>query len=54
MAKEGTGKIFKQGKAKTRFVSIPAEVANDSSFPFKDGEKVKAIIKGKKIVFEKL
>ncbi len=53
MAVEGKGKLFRQGKAKTRFISIPSKVAEDSSFPFRDEEEVVVRIQGKKVVIEK-
>lgn len=35
---EGKGKIYRSGTAYTMFVSIPADVVKDASFPF-DREK---------------
>ncbi|MDI6898861.1 MAG: hypothetical protein QMC82_03425 [Methanolinea sp.] len=41
MSKKGIGKIFLiSGKARTRYISIPADVAGDDRFPFEDGEDV--------------
>jgi ABC-type Mn2+/Zn2+ transport system ATPase subunit len=55
MAGEGKGKIVnKGGKYKKIFIYIPKEVAADTSFPFKIGERVKIKINGKKLVIEKL
>ncbi len=40
MAMEGKGRIVSQGRAQTRYLTIPASVAADSNFPFEDGETV--------------
>jgi hypothetical protein len=53
MAGEGKGRIFRQGEARTMFVSIPSKVATDSSFPFEEGERVKVKIEGGKIAILK-
>ena len=44
MPLEGKGKVVKAGKADTRYISIPAKVAQDSAFPFKDDEEVRITI----------
>lgn len=45
MSREGKGRLFVMAKnAKTRYVSIPSNVADDDRFPFADGEEVKVII----------
>ncbi len=49
MSMKGEGKIIAQGPARTRFVSIPADVAGDSAFPFVDGERVTIQIEGEEI-----
>ena len=49
MSLKGVGKIIVQGPARTRFVSIPADVAGDSAFPFVDGERVTIQIEGEEI-----
>ena len=36
----GQAKVFKHGKAKTLYVSIPAKVADDSQFTIKEGDLV--------------
>jgi len=36
----GQAKVFKHGKAKTLYVSIPSKVAQDSTFNFKEGDTV--------------
>ena len=36
----GQSKVFKHGKAKTLYVSIPSKVAEDSAFTIKEGEMV--------------
>jgi len=41
MSKESIGKIIQiSQKARTRYVSIPADVAGDDRFPFETGEEV--------------
>jgi hypothetical protein len=55
MSKEGKGKIVKLSSARTRFVSIPADVAGDDRFPFETGEEVRVTIddEKKRLVIEK-
>lgn len=36
------------------FIYVPTELARDSQFPFKPGEKVTVTIDGKRLVVEKL
>ena len=36
----GQAKVFKHGKAKTLYVSIPSKVAQDSAFTIKEGDLV--------------
>jgi len=41
MSKESIGKVIQiSQKARTRYVSIPADVAGDDRFPFETGEEV--------------
>ena len=56
MSKEGKGKIVKLSSARTRFVSIPADVAGDDRFPFETGEEVTVRIEEDKhrVVVEKV
>ncbi len=56
MSKEGKGKIVKLSSARTRFVSIPADVAGDDRFPFETGEEVRVTIdeEKKRVVVEKI
>jgi len=49
MSRKGEGKILAQGPARTRFLSIPADVAGDDRFPFDDGERVTIEIEGEEI-----
>lgn len=44
MAKEGNGRVVAVGKAKTRYITVPSDVASDDRFPFSDGEEVRVII----------
>jgi hypothetical protein len=48
MAKEGKGRISSIGKAKTRFITVPSDVARDDRFPFTDGEEVTVTINNDK------
>ncbi len=56
--KEGKGKftikiIKTAGKSYNSFyVYIPAGVANDSTFPFTDGQKVKVVIQNGRLIIE--
>ncbi|WP_165077135.1 AbrB/MazE/SpoVT family DNA-binding domain-containing protein [Methanogenium sp. MK-MG] len=56
MAREGKGKVIQISKgARTRYVSIPADVAGDDRFPFETGEEVTVSIDedGSRIVISK-
>ncbi|MHB8162792.1 MAG: hypothetical protein ACYDDV_00410 [Methanoregula sp.] len=48
MVKEGNGRVVAVGKAKTRYITIPSDVASDDRFPFTDGEDVKIEINSDK------
>lgn len=52
MADEGDGRVFSSGDANTLFVSIPADVAVDSAFPFEEGEDIKIKIEDGKLIVE--
>lgn len=57
MSKEGKGKIIQlSDRARTRYATIPADVAGDDRFPFEDGEEVTVRIEeGKhRVVVEKV
>jgi len=54
MAEKGVGRVVKMGRANTRYVVIPADIAKDSKFPFKDGEQVRIAIDGNRLIIEKL
>jgi hypothetical protein len=53
MALKGTGSIYQHVKGKM-YVYIPAIVRDDSTFPFKPGEKVIISIDRNKLVVEKV
>jgi hypothetical protein len=54
MSNEGKGKIIRlSDRARTRYVSIPADVAGDDRFPFADGEEVTVTIDKGRLVIEK-
>ena len=36
----GKSKVFKHGKAKTLYVSIPSKIADDSAFTIRSGDEV--------------
>jgi len=40
MSKKGYGRVVTAGTARTRYVTIPADVAGDDRFPFADNEQV--------------
>lgn len=40
MTLEETGRLFRNGKARTLFMSIPSAVARDSAFPFEEEDDV--------------
>lgn len=44
MARRGYGRVVVAGRARTRYLSIPADVAADDRFPFSDGEEVMVTI----------
>ncbi len=55
MSKEGRGKIIQLSeKARTRYATIPADVAGDDRFPFSDGEEIIVRIEEKSVVLEKV
>jgi len=56
MTKEGKGRIVAVGKAKTRYITVPSDVASDDRFPFSDGEEIKVTIQPdkKNLVISKL
>ena len=49
-------RVVPVGKAKTRYVTVPADVAGDDRFPFEDGEEVTVRIEEDKhrVVVEKV
>jgi hypothetical protein len=54
MSLDGKGKLIPVGKAGTRYISIPAKIAGDSAFPFKDNEEVQISIHGDKLEVKKV
>lgn len=48
MTKEGSGRVVAVGKAKTRYITVPSDVASDDRFPFADGEEVRVLINSDK------
>ncbi len=54
MVREDTGRLFRQGSAKTLFLSLPSKLSLDSNFPFNQNEYVRIRIEGKRLVIEKI
>jgi hypothetical protein len=52
MALRGKGSIYQHVKGKM-YVYIPATIRDDSTFPFKPGEKVVVNIDGDKLIVER-
>ena len=52
MTDQGKGRIFSSGDANTLFVSIPADIAVDSAFPFEEGQDIEIQIKDDTLVIE--
>lgn len=48
MSKKAIGKIIPAGKARTRYIVIPADLAGDDRFPFEDNEEVQILIDERK------
>jgi hypothetical protein len=44
--REAEGVIYKNKKCYTHYIVVPAALARDSSFPFKDGDKILLRIEG--------
>jgi hypothetical protein len=44
--REAEGVIYKNKKCYTHYIVVPASLAKDSSFPFKDGDKILLRIEG--------
>jgi len=40
MSKKGYGRVVSAGTARTRYITVPADVAGDDRFPFADNEQV--------------
>ena len=53
MSLVGKSTLFKHGIARTVYISVPADVAVDSKFPFKVGDKVMVEVKGDKLEVRK-
>jgi antitoxin component of MazEF toxin-antitoxin module len=53
MSKEGTGRVVSMGKARTRCITVPADVAGDDRFPLTDGEQVTISIDGDHLIISK-
>ena len=56
MVKEGIGRVVPIGAGNTRYISVPAMVATDDRFPFKDQENVRIRIEEdeNRVVVEKV
>lgn len=54
MTREGEGKIFSSGEARTLFLSIPSHMVTNSVFPFEEGENVLVRVEDEKLIVEGL
>lgn len=50
---DGKSKVYKHAKAATLYLSIPSQMADDSQFPFKAGDRVALHCDGKKVIIVK-
>ena len=50
MVREGVGRLIVIGPAKTRYASIPADVAGDDRFPIKIGDRILVWIEGDSVI----
>ena len=50
----GKARIYRSGRAYTMYISVPADVVKDTSFPFdrEEGEDVVVRIDGKRLIVE--
>jgi hypothetical protein len=48
--REAEGVIYKNKKCYTHYIVVPAAMARDSSFPFKDGDKILLRIEGETLI----
>ena len=53
MTSKGVSKIYKHPNADTLYITIPAKVATDSTFPFKPGDKVQIEIVSRVCIIRK-
>lgn len=53
MVNIGRGKLIKLSSARTRFISIPADVASDDRFPFGLNDDIQISIDGDRLIVEK-
>lgn len=54
MVKEDIGKYHIPKRSRTGIIYVPSDLAIDSAFPFKDGDRVKIRIDGKRLIVEKV
>ena len=52
MVREGVGRLIVIGPAKTRYASIPADVAGDDRFPIKIGDWIMVRIEGDSVIIK--
>lgn len=52
MTDTAEARIYKHTKGNTLYVSIPARMAQDSQFPFKEGDKVMLSFGNNRLVVE--
>lgn len=51
--KSALSTVAKHVHSDTHYLTIPARLASDSAFPFKDGDTVEIVIVGKKLEVRK-
>ena len=52
MVREGVGRLIAIGLAKTRYASIPADVAGDDRFPIKIGDRILVRIEDDSVIIK--
>lgn len=54
MVNSSEGRVFSSGGARTLYITIPADLAVDSSFPFETEDEVLVKIDDGKLIIEKI
>lgn len=53
MALKASSRLIPHKKAKTLYLTIPSTIAGDSAFPFRPGNSVTILIKGRRLIVSK-